>query len=107
MGTSLQPTPLRDVEGGTAYSVFAAGYANPEESPAGASFTVIPVEDATITVSLPETAAPANETATEMPGTETATDTETDGVGTETATDTDETETPTGTDTATTTEAGA
>ncbi|WP_436910523.1 DUF4397 domain-containing protein [Halosimplex marinum] len=93
------------VDGGTAYSVFAAGYANPDEGPAGASFTTIPVEDATMTVSLPETAAPVNETATEMPGTETGTETatdtetetetETDGVGTETATDTDETDTPT------------
>ncbi|WP_436929549.1 DUF4397 domain-containing protein [Halosimplex halobium] len=88
------------VEGGTAYSVFAAGYANPDESPAGASFTAIPVEDATMTVSLPEMATD-NGTATDMPGTET------DGVGTETPTD-DGTETPTddGTATETPTEDG-
>ncbi|QLH84419.1 DUF4397 domain-containing protein [Halosimplex pelagicum] len=92
------------VEGGTAYSVFAAGYAAPEDAPAGASFTVIPVEDATMTVSLPEMAT-EDDTATDM-GTETATDTETE---TETETATDDgtaTETDTGTDTATDTGAG-
>jgi hypothetical protein len=64
------------VEGATAYSVFAVGYANPDEAPAGAAFTTIPVEDATLTVSLPETATMTNnETAT--PETETGTETAT------------------------------
>ncbi|ELZ25079.1 hypothetical protein C475_11049 [Halosimplex carlsbadense 2-9-1] len=104
------------VEGGTAYSVFAAGYATPADAPAGSAFTVIPVEDATMTVSLPdmmtetETAA-EDETGTETEtGMETATDdgtaTETDA-GTDTATDTGtDTATDTGTDTATDTGVG-
>jgi|GEM_PF-449338 len=108
-GDVLFATDL-SVEGGNAYSAFAAGYADTEDSPAGASFTVIPVEDATMSVSLPEM---ANETATTtaMAGTETdmGTETETE-TGTDTATDdgtateTDmgtETATDTGTDTAT------
>jgi len=122
-GTVLATVDLA-VEGGTAYSVFAAGYANPDESPAGASFTTIPVEDATLSVSLPETATMMdNETAT-MTGTEagtatmtgTATDTSTETMtgteaGTATMTDTatdngTATDTGAGTETATDTGAG-
>ena len=100
-GDVLFATDL-SVEGGNAYSAFAAGYADTEDSPAGASFTVIPVEDATMSVSLPEM---ANETATTtaMAGTETdmGTETETE-TGTDTATDDGTaTETDMGTETAT------
>jgi len=118
------------VDGGNAYTVYAAGYANPDDAPAGASFTTIPVEDATLTVTLPEMVtgtenATMNETATEtatITGTEnatmneTATETATDtGMGTETATDTGTetatdtgmgTETATGTGTETATDTG-
>jgi len=41
------------VEGGTAYSVVAAGYVTPEDSPEGEAFTVYPVEDATKTLEFP------------------------------------------------------
>ena len=116
------------VEGGNTYSAVAAGYANPDESPAGASFQLVPLQDATTTVSLPaaeepaeenETEAPAEENETEAPGEETETpdeETETPGEETETEAPGEETETPgeetpteeePGEETPTATEAGA
>ena len=87
------------VEGGQAYTAIAAGYANPEDSPAGDSFTVETVQDATMSITLPETEEdPLLETATPtMNGTETPTMN-----GTETPEGTD---TPEGTETPTETEA--
>jgi len=90
------------VEGGNAYSAVAAGYANPDESPAGASFQLVPLQDATMTVSLPTVEEPAEETETEAPGEETETPEEEPGEetpteeapGEETETPGEETETP-------------
>lgn len=42
------------VEGGQAYTVMAAGYAQPDDAPAGEEFTVFPVQDASMTLNLPE-----------------------------------------------------
>jgi len=101
------------VEGGNAYSAVAAGYANPDESLAGASFQLVPLQDATTTVSLPAAEEPAEENETEAPGEETETEapgeeTETEAPGEET--ETPEEETPTeeepGEETPTATEAG-
>lgn len=89
------------VEGGQAYTAIAAGYANPEDSPAGDSFTVETVQDATMSITLPETADSIDETATpttngtDVPAVN-ATDTPMNGTETPTM---NETETPEGTDT--------
>jgi hypothetical protein len=87
------------VEGGNAYSAVAAGYANPDESPAGASFQLVPLQDATMTVSLPTVEEPAEETETDAIGEETETEapgeeTETDAIGEETETPGEETDAP-------------
>ena len=93
------------VEGGNAYSAVAAGYANPDESLADASFQLVPLQDATMTVSLPAAEEPAEENETEAPGEEN--ETEAPGEETETPGEETPTEEEPGEETPTTTEAGA
>jgi hypothetical protein len=98
------------VEGGQAYSAIAAGYVNVDAAPPeGEAFTVIPVEDATKTVTLPgeevPTPVPTTPAVTEAPNetdtpeetlNETDTPNETEAPGTDTGTPE---ESPTGTET--------
>ncbi|MFC7142506.1 DUF4397 domain-containing protein [Halosimplex aquaticum] len=119
-GETLATVDL-SVEGGNAYTAFLAGYQYPDEAPAGASFQLITVQDATKSVTLPTVEAGAETetgTETDVVGEETETETETDvGIGNETETETEtdvgignETETATddglGTETETETDVG-